>query len=155
MAAIELRVNGNNYSIDVDDGTPLLYVLRGKLGLKGAKYGCGTEQCGACCVIVDGVSTYSCSTPVEAFEGKEIETIEGIGTPESLHAIQRAFLKEGTGQCGYCIPGTIVAVKALLDGDSSPSESDIREALSPHLCRCGCHHDVLRAVCRALESGAQ
>ena len=150
MAVIELRVNGESYSVDVDDGTPLLYVLRGKLGLTGAKYGCGAEQCGACSVIVDGESTYSCATPVEAFEGKEITTIEGLGTSTSLHEVQQAFYEEGAGQCGYCIPGTIMSIKALLDRNSAPNDTEIRESLSAHLCRCGSHHDVLKAVLNVL-----
>ena len=144
MAVIELRVNGKSCSVDVDDGTPLLYVLRGKLGLTGAKYGCGAEQCGACSVIVDGKSTYSCSTPVEVFEGKEITTIEGLGTSRLLHQVQEAFYEEGAGQCGYCIPGTIMSVKALLDHNPNPSDTEVRDALSMHLCRCGSHHDVLK-----------
>ena len=155
MAVIELRVNGKSYSVDVDDGTPLLYVLRGKLGLTGAKYGCGAEQCGACSVIVDGESTYSCVTPAEAFEGKEITTIEGLAASASLHEVQQAFYEESAGQCGYCIPGTIMSVKALLDRKSAPNDSEIRESLSAHLCRCGSHHDVLKAVLNVLAKKAK
>ena len=155
MAVIELRVNGKSCSVDVDDGTPLLYVLRGKLGLTGTKYGCGAEKCGACTVIVDGESTYSCVTPVEAFEGKEITTIEGLAASASLHEVQQAFYDESAGQCGYCIPGTIMSVKALLDRKSAPNDTEIRESLSAHLCRCGSHHDVLKAVLNALAKKAK
>jgi len=147
-----LRVNGADHTLRVDPQTPLLYVLRNDLGLTAAKFGCGLEQCHACAVIVDGEVVTSCSTAVEVFAGKEITTLEGIGTPERLHPLQEAFLEEEAAQCGYCIPGVIVGAKALLDRRSDPSEDEIRAALEPHLCRCGSHPRIVRAVRRAAAS---
>lgn len=147
-----LRVNGADHALRVDPQTPLLYVLRNDLGLTAAKFGCGLEQCHACAVIVDGEVATSCSTAVEVFAGKEITTLEGIGTPERLHPLQEAFLEEEAAQCGYCIPGVIVGAKALLDRRPNPSEDEIRAALEPHLCRCGSHPRIVRAVRRAAAS---
>jgi nicotinate dehydrogenase subunit A len=124
-------------------------VLRNDLGLTGTKSGCGLEQCGACMVMVDGKAVYSCSTPVGTFENRQITTIEGIGTPADLHPIQAAFVAERAAQCGYCIPGMIVAAKALLDADPEPSEAAVREALAGNLCRCGTYAQILKAVMRA------
>jgi len=149
MSKVVLKVNGREYRLDVDPKTPLIYLLRNDLGLKGTKSGCGLEQCGACMVIIDGKAEYSCNTPVAAFENREITTIEGIGAPAKLHPIQRAFVAERAAQCGYCIPGMIVAAKALLDADPDPGEAAIREALSGNLCRCGSHAQILQAVMRA------
>ncbi len=151
MPNVALKVNGREYRLDVDPKTPLIYVLRNDLGLKGTKFGCGLEQCGSCMVIVDGKAVYSCSTPVANFENREILTIEGIGTPAKLHPIQRAFVTERAAQCGYCIPGMIVAAKALLDANPDPGEETIREALSGNLCRCGTHEQILKAVMRAAK----
>ena len=130
-------------------GTPLLDVLRNDLGLRGAKFGCGLEQCHACAVIVDGEAVTSCATAVEAFAGKEITTVEGIGTPDRLDPLQQAFVAEGAAQCGYCIPGIVVGARALLDRNPHPTEAEIRSALAPHLCRCGSHARIVRAVLRA------
>jgi len=141
-----LRVNGAEHRVDADPQTPLLYVLRNDLGLTAAKFGCGLEQCYACAVLVDGEAVTSCATAAEAFVGKEITTLEGIGTPERLHPLQEAFLEEEAAQCGYCIPGVIVAAKALLDRTSSPSEEEIRAALAPNLCRCGSQPRIVKAV---------
>ncbi len=149
MSNVSLKVNGREYRLDVDPKTPLIYVLRNDLGLKGSKFGCGQEQCGACMIIVDGKAEYSCSTPVAAFEDREITTIEGIGTAENLHVLQRAFVTERAAQCGYCIPGMIVAAKALLDADPDPGADAIREALDGNLCRCGTHAQIVAAVMRA------
>ena len=151
MINLVLRVNGSDHEVQIEEGVPLLYVLRNDLDLKGAKYGCGLEQCGACSVLVDGEAQFSCSAAAETFVGKEITTIEGIGTANQPHPIQKAFAKEGVGQCGYCIPGTVITVKALLDKKSNPDPSEINEALSKNLCRCGCHHDVLKAVERLIS----
>jgi nicotinate dehydrogenase subunit A len=148
---MELLVNGERRELAVDPATPLLYVLRNDLGLTGAKYGCGLEQCGACAVLVDGAKVLSCSTPVSAFVGKAITTVEGIGSPEALHPLQRAFVAEQAAQCGYCVPGIVVAAKALLDHNPKPSDDEIREALDSHLCRCGTHARMLRAVRRAVQ----
>ena len=147
--ALELEVNGRTHRLEVDPSTPLLYVLRNDLGLKAAKFGCGLEQCGACAVLVDGRSTLSCRLPVESVCGRSVTTLEGIGTAEQMHPIQRAFLDEQAAQCGYCTPGLIVAAKALLDRTPSPTDSEIRDAFAAHLCRCGVHGRVIRAVHRA------
>jgi len=150
-----LDVNGRVHHVDVDPRTPLLFVLRNDLGLTAAKFGCGLEQCGACTVIVDGNAVPSCREPVDAFVGRRITTLEGIGAPEHLHPLQRAFIDEEAAQCGYCIPGIIMAAKALLDHNSSPTDADIRHALADHLCRCGTHARILRAVHRAAKELAR
>jgi len=147
--ALHLRINGEAHALEVDPSTPLLYVLRNALGLTAAKAGCGLEQCGACAVLVDGVSTFTCATPAGAFAGRDIVTCEGLGAPGRLSAVQQAFVDEGAGQCGYCIPGLVVAVTALLAAQPEPDDATVRAALAPHLCRCGSHPRVLRAVRRA------
>jgi aerobic-type carbon monoxide dehydrogenase small subunit (CoxS/CutS family) len=147
---ITLHVNGSEHALEVDPSTPLIYVLRNQLGLTAAKLGCGLEQCGACAVLVDGVSTLSCVTPVAAFAGRDIVTCEGLGSADALSAVQQAFVDEGAGQCGYCIPGLVIAVTALLHAHPGPDAAQIRAALTPHLCRCGSHPRVLRAVRRAV-----
>jgi nicotinate dehydrogenase subunit A len=146
-----LRINCRERRIRVDPGTPLLYVLRNDLGLTAAKFGCGLEQCGACAVIVDGEAVTSCATAVGAFVGREITTLEGIGTPERLHPLQEAFLEEEAAQCGYCIPGVLVGAKALIDRVPDPTDEEIRAALAPHLCRCGSHARIVKAVRRAAK----
>jgi nicotinate dehydrogenase subunit A len=151
MTRLTLTINGSERVVDVDPETPLIYVLRNDLKLKGAKFGCGQEQCGACMVIVDGKAEFSCSTPVAGFTGKAITTIEGIGTFDQLHPIQKAFVSEQAAQCGYCIAGIIVSTKVLLDTNSDPTDLQIREALSDHLCRCGTHASIVKAVVRAAK----
>ena len=151
MHKVSLNVNGNVHHLDVDEKTPLIYVLRNDLGLKGTKLGCGLEQCGACKVIVDGKAEFSCKTPVGAFEKRSITTIEGIGTPDKLHKIQQAFVSESAAQCGYCIPGIIMTAKALLDVNPNPDMEMVCEALSDNLCRCGTHAQILKAVMRAAK----
>ena len=146
---VRLRVNGRVHEVRVEPDTPLLYVLRNDLGLTAAKFGCGAEQCGACKVIVDGEAVFSCRLSVDAVRDRQITTLEGIATPDHLHPLQRAFLDEEAAQCGYCIPGVIVAAKALLDRNPSPSDAEIRTALAVHLCRCGAHARILKAVRRA------
>ena len=144
-----LRVNGADHKLKIDPQTPLLYVLRNDLGLTAAKFGCGLEQCFACAVLADGEAVTSCATAVEAFVGREIMTLEGIGTPDRLHRLQEALLEEEAAQCGYCIPGVIVSAKALLDRTARPSDEEIRVALAPHLCRCGSQPRIVKAVRRA------
>lgn len=144
-----LHINGQDRAVSAEPGTPLLYVLRGALGLTSPKYGCGVEQCGACAVLIDGARAFSCTFPVERAVGKAIITLEGIGTPERPHPLQTAFLAEQALQCGYCTSGIIVAAKALLDSNPAPDLPAIRTALQDHLCRCGAHARVLRAVQRA------
>ena len=146
---LTLRVNGVDHTLRLDPQTPLLYVLRNDLGLTAAKFGCGLEQCYACAVLVDGEAVTSCATAAESFVGKEITTLEGIGTPDRLDPLQQAFLEEEAAQCGYCIPGIIVGAKALLARTPQPSEEEIRAALAPHLCRCGSQPRIVKAVRRA------
>ena len=148
---ITLNVNGQARQVDVDPGTPLLYVLRNELQLNGAKYGCGLGQCGACTVIVDGRAVFSCLTPVSALEARRIRTVEGLGTVEKPGPMQRAFMEEQAAQCGYCIPGMMMRAQALLESQPGADEAQIRKALTPNLCRCGTHMRILRAVGRAAK----
>jgi aerobic-type carbon monoxide dehydrogenase small subunit (CoxS/CutS family) len=150
---VQLNVNGSARQTDADPETPLLYVLRNDLKLKGARFGCGLGQCGACTVIVDGKAIQSCDVPVSAVAGKTITTIEGIGTLDNPHPLQRAFIAEQAAQCGYCASGIIMAAKALLDANPAPSETEIRAALERNLCRCGTHVRILRAI-RKVAKGA-
>src|SRR5262245_11471603 len=146
-----LRVNGTEREITADAATPLLSVLRGSLGLTAAHFGCGANQCGACYVLVDGHAVAACDTPLWATAGKDIVTVEGLGTPEAPHALQRAFIAEQAMQCGYCISGILIAAAALLKRNPDPSEADVREALDRNLCRCGAHNRIVRAVLRAAK----
>ncbi|MFT5449010.1 MAG: nicotinate dehydrogenase subunit A [Gammaproteobacteria bacterium] len=152
---VVLNVNARQHTLRVEPSTPLLFVLRNHLGLTAAKFGCGLEQCGACAVLVDGASVLSCSTPVAAFVGCEIVTCEGLGQSESLSPVQQAFAEESTGQCGYCIPGLVVATTALLNANREPDSEQIAQALLPHLCRCGSHTRVLKAIDRAVGRGRE
>jgi nicotinate dehydrogenase subunit A len=147
--AIELVVNGTARSVDTADTTPLLDVLRNQFDLKGARYGCGLEQCGSCMVLVDGTPVYACSREVGTVAGKHITTIEGIGGVAHPHPLQLAFLDEQAGQCGYCLSGIIIEAKALLDRNPDPTRAEIAMALDNHLCRCGAHPRILRAVAKA------
>lgn len=147
----ELHVNGRDAAVRVARGTPLLYVLRNDLGLVAAKYGCGVEQCGACAVLVGGEKRFSCTLAVEDATGKAIVTLEGLGTPERPHPLQKAFEREQAIQCGYCTSGLLVAAKALLDANPNPDLPAIRVALQDHLCRCGTHSRVFRAIRRAAQ----
>ena len=154
MAAnLTLRVNGTSHAVRVDDPQmPLLYALRNDLGLHGPRFGCGLAQCGACTVHVDGRAVRSCSYPVSQASGKNIVTLEGLGTPERPDPLQQAFIEEQAVQCGYCMNGMIMEAKALLDRNKRPSEAQIRQALANNLCRCGTHVRIVRAVKRASES---
>ncbi len=144
-----LNVNGVERATEADPSTPLLYVLRGELGLNGAKYGCGLGQCGACTVLVDGKAVFSCVLPISALGGRRIRTVEGLGTEQAPGPVQRAFEIEQAAQCGYCIAGMIVRAQALLEATPAPSEAQIRAHMQPNLCRCGTHMRILRAVRRA------
>ena len=146
---VTLSVNGRRHEVDAEPDTPLLYVLRDQLALNGAKYGCGLGQCGACTVIVDGQAVFSCVTPVLLLEGKQVTTLEGLGTADEPGPMQRAFIEEQAAQCGYCIPGMMMRAQALLSRDPQASEAEIRSQLQPNLCRCGTHARILRAVKRA------
>ena len=146
---IKITVNGLAHDVTADEETPLLYVLRNEAGCKGVRYGCGLGQCGSCTVIIDGKPVQSCDVPVSAVAGKSITTIEGIGSVDHPHPLQRAFVEEQAAQCGYCATGIIMSAKALLDVNASPSDAQVKEALSKNLCRCGTHQRILRAVKRA------
>ncbi|HZR69361.1 MAG TPA: (2Fe-2S)-binding protein [Burkholderiales bacterium] len=146
---ITLDINGRAREVDADPATPLLYVLRDQLAMNGARFGCGLGQCGACTVLIDGEAAFSCLTPVSVLAGRKVRTLEGLGTAESPGAVQRAFIEEQAAQCGYCIPGMILRAQALLERNPSPSDAEIREHMSPNLCRCGTHVRILRAVRRA------
>lgn len=149
MPSINLTVNGKPASVAADGDTPLLDVLRNHLGLSGAKFGCGLEQCGCCMVLIDGAPEKSCGKALSTVAGKEVTTIEGLGTPDHPHPLQQAFIDEQAGQCGYCLPGILVSAKALLDRNKSPTRREIAEALDDNLCRCGSHVRIMRAVERA------
>ena len=148
---ITLKVNGQDRRIEADPETPLLYVLREELQLNAAKFGCGLGQCGSCTVIVDGKAVLSCVTPLLLLEGKQVTTLEGLGTIEAPAPIQRAFMEEQAAQCGYCIAGIMMRVQALLQKNPKPTDEQIRAELELHLCRCGTHMRILRAVHRAIR----
>jgi nicotinate dehydrogenase subunit A len=146
-----LKVNGQNHEVDADPDTPLLYVLRDDIQLNAAKFGCGLGQCGSCTVIVDGNAVLSCVTPLLLLEGKQVTTLEGLGTSEAPAPIQRAFMEEQAAQCGYCIAGMVMRAQALLQKNPKPTDQQIRAELEPHLCRGGTHMRILRAVHRAIR----
>lgn len=154
---IEFVVNGRAVAVEDDGTTPLLSVLRENLALRGSKFGCGTEQCGACMVLIEGTPEYACASELASVAGKSITTIEGLSPRGVLHPLQQAFLDEQAGQCGYCLSGILVSAAALLEKNKSPSRSEIIAALDPHLCRCGIHNRVIRAIQKAgaALSGAQ
>ena len=147
--AITLTVNGKRHAVSAEPETALLYVLRNDLKLKGARFGCGLGQCGACTVLVDGKPVQSCDFPLSAAVGKAITTIEGLAPDGEWHPLQAAFIAEQAAQCGYCVTGIIMAAKALLDANPRPADAEIRTALKGNLCRCGTHHRILRAIQRA------
>jgi nicotinate dehydrogenase subunit A len=148
-AGLRLEVNGRGCETTAAADTPLLYVLRNDLGLKGTRFGCGNEQCGACLVLVDGKPAYACTTPVSAVQGKGVTTVEGLPDEHGPHALQRALIAEQAAQCGYCLSGIIMRGVALLASNRNPTEAEIRTALDSHLCRCGSHNRIVRAVLRA------
>ena len=149
-----LKVNGAARRVTVEPDTPLLYVLRNDLELNGPRFGCGLAQCGACTVLVDGRPTRSCVTPVAAVGDKAVTTLEGLGTRDRPHALQKAFIEEQAAQCGYCTSGMILNAKALLDRNPKPTEAQIRKALAADLCPCGAHNRIVRAVVRASKEAA-
>lgn len=140
--------------MDVDASTPLLYVLRNDLNLNGPRFGCGLAQCGACTVLVNGLPMRSCVTPVSAVATAEVTTLEGLGGRNNPHPVQKAFIAEQAAQCGYCSNGMIMAAASLLAHNPDPSDSEIRQALAGHLCRCGTHTRILKAVRRAARNPA-
>jgi nicotinate dehydrogenase subunit A len=147
----ELEVNGERRSVAAGPDTPLLYVLRNDLGLVGSRFGCGSGQCGACFVIVDGKALPSCDTPLWSVANKSVTTVEGLAKGGALHPVQKALLAEQAGQCGYCISGIAVAAVVLLSTNKTPTETEVRTALDRNLCRCGVHNRVVRAVLRAAK----
>ena len=147
-----LRVNGIDRTLEADGGTLLLDALRNTLGLKGTRFGCGLERCGACFVLVDGRAVPSCSTPLSAVEKKTITTIEGLGSRDAPHPLQEAFIAEQAAQCGYCTSGMLMSAAALLERSPRPTEAQVKEALDRNLCRCGSYNRIVRAVLRASAS---
>jgi nicotinate dehydrogenase subunit A len=147
--AISLKVNGATRSVDAEPDTPLLYVLRNDFELNGAKFGCGLAQCGACTVLVNGSATRSCVTPISAIGEREVTTLEGLGTIDKPHPLQKAFIDEQAAQCGYCANSMIMTAADLLRRTPKPQEADVRAALAGNLCRCGTHNRIIRAVLRA------
>lgn len=147
-----LRVNGEEHTLDTQSDTPLLYVLRSELGLRGPKFGCGLGECGACTVLVDGRPLRSCIVPASSLRERDIVTLEGLGTPQQPHPLQQAFIDEQAAQCAYCISGMIMTAKALLDRHPDPDDETIKQALTANLCGCGTHLRILRAVKRAAST---
>ena len=153
MANYSFRLNGRAVSADSwDPAQPLLYVLRGRFGLHGAKFGCGLGQCGACTVLMDGKAVRSCVTPISRAAGHRITTIEGLGTPQKPNRVQAAFVAEQAAQCGYCTSGMIMAAAAFLSRTPSPTIDQAKQGLAGNLCRCGTHTRILRAVVRAAKA---
>lgn len=144
-----LRVNGRDETVTARGETPLIYLLRNDLGLKGTRFGCGGGDCAACLVMIGGRPEKSCQTPIESVEQKSVETVEGLIDGDTLSVLQRAMLDEQAGQCGYCLSGILIAATALLRANPLPSEQDVREALDANLCRCGSHARIIAAVLRA------
>jgi len=156
MASFDLTVNGRAVSVTVaNEETSLLAVLRNELNLVGARFGCGLEQCGCCMVLIDGAPAKSCAKPIWSVAGKSVTTVEGLGTPERPHPLQRALLDEQAGQCGYCLSGIIISAKALLDRNPAPTRAEIARALDDNICRCGSHNRILRAVEKAAAAQCQ
>jgi nicotinate dehydrogenase subunit A len=154
---IDFTLNGAPAGVEAEETAPMLDVLRNDLGLKGARYGCGVGQCGACAILVDGRLEAACHTSLEAVEGKSVLTVEGLGAPERPHPLQQAFLELQAGQCGYCLSGILIGAKALLDRNPDPTRAEIAKALDWHLCRCGVHNRVMDAVAlaaRRMREGA-
>ncbi len=149
MSSVEFTINGRPARVEADGGTPLLSVLRDELGLRGTRFGCGTEQCGACMVLIDGEPAYACTREVGTLSGKTVTTVEGLSQNGVLSPLQQAFLDEQAGQCGYCLSGILVSAAALLKKTPKPSREQIVGALDPHLCRCGIHNRVVSAVQKA------
>ncbi len=146
-----LNINARNIAIAAPEKTPLLSILRDELGLSGPKLGCGEGECGACVVLVDRRPQTSCNLPLWAVKGHAVTTLEGLGTPEKPHVLQQAFVEENAGQCGYCLSGILVTASALLQNTPEPTRAQICQALDKHLCRCGAHERIIRAVQRAAQ----
>ena len=152
MSVFTLKVNGRTHSVDVDPATPLLYVLSDDLELRGPKFGCGLAQCGSCTVNIKGRAVRSCVTTVGSLDGSEITTLEGLGSPESPHPLQKAFIDEQAMQCGFCINGVIMTAKALVDRTPNPTDAQIRQEMATVLCRCAVHQRIFQAIRRYVQS---
>ena len=152
MSVFTLKVNGRTHSVDVDPATPLLYVLSDDLELRGPKFGCGLAQCGSCTVSIKGQAVRSCVTAVGSLDGSEITTLEGLGSPENPHPLQKAFIDEQAMQCGFCINGVIMTAKALVDRTPNPTDAQIRQAMATVLCRCGAHQRIFQAIRRYIQT---
>lgn len=150
-----LRVNGESHVVEGEPQTPLLYFLRNDLCLNSPKFGCGLGECGACTVLVDGRAARTCALPVRLAAGREIVTLEGLGSADAPHPLQQAFIDAQAAQCGYCIAGMIMTAKAFLDATPDPSEAEVRQALRYNLCRCGTHVEIVKAVILAAKRGQQ
>ncbi len=151
LQSVSLRVNGAVRQVTANEATPLLYVLRNDLNLLGTRFGCGSGQCGACHVLVDGVSVPSCDTPLGSVQSKSITTVEGLGDGAALHPVQQAFVDEQAAQCGFCLSGVLITAMELLRKNANPTDEEVRSALDQHLCRCGSHNRMVRAVLRAAQ----
>ena len=154
MSVVSLRVNGEDHELDIDPSTPLLYVLRNDLGLKGPRFGCGLGQCGSCSVIIDGVAIRSCLTPASSVQG-EITTLEGLATDGRLDPLQEAWIEEQVPQCGYCQNGQLMAARALLDRNPNPSDAEIRAGMEGVLCRCMTYYRIQAAIRRAANGAGK
>lgn len=148
----DLQINGGQRTVEAEENTPLIYILRNDCGLKGTRFGCGAGQCGSCHVLLDGVSVPSCDTPLWTAEDKPVTTVEGLAAGDALHPLQQAFIDEQAAQCGYCLSGILVRAAALLRVNPDPSEVEVRQALDQHLCRCGTHNRIVRAILRAAHA---
>jgi len=153
MSTITLKVNGRSHTVDVDPTTPLLYVLSDDLALRGPKFGCGLGQCGCCTVIIKGQAVRSCVTPVSSVAGSDITTLEGLGSSDKPHPIQKAFIDEQAMQCGFCVNGVIMTAKAYLDRNPKATDAEIQQAMSGVLCRCHAHSRMVRAIKRYAQGG--
>jgi aerobic-type carbon monoxide dehydrogenase small subunit (CoxS/CutS family) len=151
---LQIQINGTARSCDVHQNTKALFVLRNDLGLVGVKMGCVEGHCGSCTVLVDGLPTTTCDLPLWALEGKSVRTPEGVGSPDHLHPVQQALLDEQPGQCGYCLSGIMMTAVALTERQPAPSEHEVRVALDKHLCRCGSHPRIVKAVMKAIQTGS-
>lgn len=149
--SFQLQVNGQVRTVQADGNTPLLYVLRNDCGLTATRFGCGSGQCGSCHVLLEGVSVAACDTPLWAAAGKPVVTVEGLSVDGHLHPLQQAFIDEQAAQCGYCLSGILISAAALLASNPRPSEQEVQLALDKHLCRCGSHNRIVRAVLRVAD----
>jgi nicotinate dehydrogenase subunit A len=146
-----VSVNGKREQVMTEPDTALLYVLRNHLGLKGTRFGCGLGACGSCLVLIDGHPSYSCEVPVQAIEGREVTTVEGLGTPSRPHPVAKAIVEGQAAQCGYCVSGIVISAVALLEANAEPTADEVRQALDRNLCRCGAHNRIVRAVLSAAD----